>query len=299
MTEHRADLPPDVDADAGPALVALLSPAILEARRGPDELTRARHLRAITAEARAAHAARSHLGRGARTAVAAAAAGVVVLAGAGALPAPAQQVAASVASRLGVELPLLPRVVDRADRPHAPTGPTPVAEPDGPPSPGPEERATPSPTSDAPPTGAPAPAVERGGPDVPVAPPASPPAIGPGALDAWERLPGWLDLRRDGRLPAPARPDEPLARSPAARSAPVPSRGGDGPAPADRGARPETRSAPNPRPEAPAAEARPPARGPAPARGPVPPRGPAAEDAGPAGPGDAGRPAPRPSVHSP
>lgn len=107
---------PLVDRGQDPELAELLDQSAELLEDGPDELTMERHLRAMRSEAgRSGHL--GHAGRGAgadrgragmRLAGAAVAAGfalVATLAGLGSLPAPAQQVMADVAERVGLTLP--------------------------------------------------------------------------------------------------------------------------------------------------------------------------------------------------
>jgi len=94
---------PLIDADQEPRLAAFLERSSEVLRVGPDEFTARRHL---TAMQREAAVGRGHTGlRVASIAAAAAVAAVVTLAGFGALPAPAQQVMAEMAERIGVTIP--------------------------------------------------------------------------------------------------------------------------------------------------------------------------------------------------
>ena len=94
---------PLIDVDQEPRLAAFLERSSEVLRVGPDEFTARRHLTAIRREAAVG---RGHSGlRVASIAAAAAVAAVVTLAGFGALPAPAQQVMAEMAERVGVTIP--------------------------------------------------------------------------------------------------------------------------------------------------------------------------------------------------
>ena len=94
---------PLIDADEEPRLAAFLERSSEVLRVDPDEFTARRHL---TAMQREAAVGRGHTGlRVASVAAAAAVAAVVTLAGFGALPAPAQQVMAEMAERIGVTIP--------------------------------------------------------------------------------------------------------------------------------------------------------------------------------------------------
>jgi hypothetical protein len=208
MHDRPTPLPPDLAEDAGPELAALLEAAAPALRSGPDPFTRARHLEAMAA-ARPPRRAEL-LTRSIGTAAVAAAAGVVALASAGLLPGPLQEVAGAMASRVGWELPTGDEAAvtpegpsadgepaggatgDAADGGAVGTGPGPIGgggeaelgQTDR--GPRAHERSRPAaPGRDS-----------QGAPDVP-------PGLANLPLDAWERIPAWLELRRDGLLPLP------------------------------------------------------------------------------------------------
>jgi hypothetical protein len=203
---------PDLLDEAGPELAALLQATADDLRRGPDELTRARHLRAmraarcVPARAEPFSPIRPVRRIVASVAVAALAAGVA-LASVGALPGPVQEVASSVAARVGLDLPTpadrrAPGRSDTADdagdvagqEGARPGRSDEAARPDGPPgrdgsAPGLADR-------EAPPGSI---AQRRPGFDGP-------------PLDAWNRMPEWLQQRRDATGPPSERPAPPDAR---------------------------------------------------------------------------------------
>lgn len=101
----HVDVEPLADPVEEPELAAFLTGAERSLTAGPDELTARRHLAAMRHQPATRHRT-SGLGlRVAGVAAAAAVAVVATLGGFGALPAPAQQVLADVAERVGLQLP--------------------------------------------------------------------------------------------------------------------------------------------------------------------------------------------------
>jgi hypothetical protein len=305
MRDLPPPLPPDLAEDAGPELAGLLAASAATLRREPDPFTRARHLGAMAA---AREPRRLHLLPRIATVAAAVAAGVVVLASVGVLPGTVQQVAAAMASRVGWELPLGD---EDAVTPEDPTadgarsaGGSVDGEPaggaaghaggggragTGPGTTGAGDDAGPDLTDHAARRHDPSPSAGAGR-DARQAPD-GPPGLANVPLDAWERIPTWLELRRDGLLPLPGahrgpgidgggtqRPGGGTGRSGAATPR------DDEVAPGPKGQRDGAGGAGGVGTEEPPGRAvrdRPPAPGPAPAdaagRGPVPPRSPSAD----------------------
>jgi hypothetical protein len=202
---------PDLLDEAGPQLAALLGAAAEDLCTGPDELTRARHLREMaTARSVPGPTRRPSPVRPVRRLVAAVAAALVAgvaLGSVGALPGPIQEVASSVAARVGWDLPTpadrhaerrapeRPDTADEAGDPERvdPARPDDAGPPDSPPgragtAPGLTDRETPSSSVG-----------RRPGYDGP-------------PLDAWNRMPEWVQQRRDAAGPPSERPTAPDPR---------------------------------------------------------------------------------------